>query len=136
MSANVLHIPKQKHYTWNVDRVASIGMRITCIDAIGHTPRFRVWNPILPVYDHLLGDVWYAYTYVITVSLVQNVGNPVDKMAVFWNEALCSLLNTMEALNSSETSVSVYYTIQRYIPEARHLIYPIENLHSLSLALY
>jgi hypothetical protein len=52
------------------------------------------------------------------------------KMAVFWDVALCSLVDTdqcfrgitmMEAITSYETSVNIYQTTQCNIPEDSHL---------------
>jgi hypothetical protein len=54
------------------------------------------------------------------------------KMAVFWDVARCSVVDIasiialmMEAVSSSETSVSVYQTTRRKIPEDSHLFLQI-----------
>jgi hypothetical protein len=53
------------------------------------------------------------------------------KMAVFWEVASCSLADIdrhcdalmMEAVSSSETSVSIYQTTRRKIPKGSHLYF-------------
>jgi hypothetical protein len=48
-------------------------------------------------------------------------------MAVIWDVAPCSMVDIECAVSASETSVSIYYTARRNIPEDSHLHTSCEN---------